>query len=252
MLKSQLILCLILKLIFTTITNASEPVLLVDSGVQKVQLVELFSSESCSSCPPADQWFSKLQSHPDLWKKFVPIVFHVDYWNHLNWKDDFSSEPMTKRQIQISQLWTSPRVYTPAVVVDGNEWLGWRNSSADIPPSRAQSQKISLAVYKEKNSDENFKVQVTGHDPTKKYILKLALLGMGLKTQVISGENSGKTLKHDFILLNWEQQAIDSKSKLTSFKIQKPKNRKYSRLALSVWIELSGVPTSLQAVGTYL
>ena len=64
----------------------SEP-LVFESGEARTMLVELFTSEGCSSCPPADAWISQLKESPDLWKKIVPVAFHVDYWNNLGWRD---------------------------------------------------------------------------------------------------------------------------------------------------------------------
>ncbi len=85
---------------------AGEMKLLASSGPNRVQVLELYTSESCSSCPPADRWVSELKKDERLWKKFIPIVFHVDYWNNIGWKDGLSSELMTKRQIDISKLWS--------------------------------------------------------------------------------------------------------------------------------------------------
>ena len=143
---------LVLSILFGQLSHANDKTLLAASGPSKVQLVELYSSESCSSCPPADQWISGLKDESGLWKKFVPVVFHVDYWNHLGWKDGLSSQLMTKRQINISRLWPSPAVYTPAVVVDGKEWRDWRNAKQGFLPSSGKYQGIALEIYKESNS----------------------------------------------------------------------------------------------------
>ena len=62
-----------------------------ESGPQQISLVELYTSEGCSSCPPAEAWLSRLKEEPGLWKNFVPIAFHVDYWDRLGWRDRFSS-----------------------------------------------------------------------------------------------------------------------------------------------------------------
>src|SRR5436309_15974793 len=69
-----------------------------ESGPQKVRLIELFTSEGCSSCPPAEAWLSKLKSDPRLWKDFVPLAFHVDYWDHLGWRDPFASKEWTRSE----------------------------------------------------------------------------------------------------------------------------------------------------------
>jgi hypothetical protein len=85
-------------------------------------LLELYSSEGCSSCPPADQWLAALRSHAGLWKTFTPIEFHVDYWNRLGWIDRFSLNAFTARQQAYSIEWQTPSVYTPGFVLGGTEW----------------------------------------------------------------------------------------------------------------------------------
>src|SRR6266480_7047743 len=93
-----------------------------ESGAQKTHLLELFTSEGCSSCPPAEAWLSKLKAQPRLWKDFVPLAFHVDYWDHLGWRDPFAAKEWTARQHQYSASWKSESVYTPGFVLDGREW----------------------------------------------------------------------------------------------------------------------------------
>lgn len=114
-----------------SVSQAQGEKIIAASGTSKVILVELYSSESCSSCPPADEWISKLESHRDLWSKFVPVVFHVDYWNHLSWEDELSSSDMTARQMAIAETRTRPAVYTPAIMLSGVEWPGWRESQLE-------------------------------------------------------------------------------------------------------------------------
>jgi hypothetical protein len=229
-------------------TAAAEPILIASSGPDHVKLIELYSSESCSSCPPADEWISKLQQKDGLWKTFVPVVFHVDYWNYLGWKDDFSSDLMTKRQVELSKLWTSSSVYTPGFIVDGKEWKNWRNDGAEFPASK-QTKKIDLKVYK--LAGDSFKVTASGLDPAMRYTVRLAQLGMGLGSRITGGENSGRFLRHNFIILDWSGQNITQVRPESQFSFKSRKDRT-SRLALAAWIEEDGNPTPLQATGGYL
>src|SRR5256886_7314986 len=87
--------------------------------------VELFTSEGCSSCPPADAWISQLKESPDLWKKIVPVVFHVDYWDNLGWRDRFAKPEFTERQRRYVAACRGDSVYTPGFVVNGREWRDW-------------------------------------------------------------------------------------------------------------------------------
>src|SRR5436190_8435201 len=77
-----------------------------ESGPQKAHLLELFTSEGCSSCLPAEPWFSKLKTVPGLWKDFVPLAFHVDYWNHLGWRDPFAAKECAARHAQYAATLT--------------------------------------------------------------------------------------------------------------------------------------------------
>ena len=104
------------------------------SGPEQVPLVELYTSEGCSSCPRADAWMSGLRTHQDLWKGFVPVVFHVDYWDRLGWKDRFARRTFSQRQYDYAQIWSNESVYTPGVVLGGMEWQGWRG--AERPTAR--------------------------------------------------------------------------------------------------------------------
>src|SRR5437763_15009832 len=95
----------VLTLASTLSVHAADRVL--ESGPQRAHLIELFTSQGCSSCPPAEAWLSKLKSEPRLWKEFVPIAFHVDYWDRLGWRDPFASKDWTARQYQYSANWKS-------------------------------------------------------------------------------------------------------------------------------------------------
>src|SRR2546427_12578483 len=93
-----------------------------ESKPTRTHLIELFTSEGCSSCPSAEAWLSKLKAEPRLWKDFVPIAFHVDYWDRLGWRDPFAAKEWTARQYQYSAVWKSDSVYTPGFWLDGREW----------------------------------------------------------------------------------------------------------------------------------
>src|SRR3989442_5219435 len=102
------------------------------SGNERVSLVELFTSEGCSSCPPADSWLSGLCEDAGLWKRFVPVAFHVDYWDGLGWKDRWASPEFSTRQRTYAAAWRSGSVYTPGVDLNGQESRSRRTS---IPQS---------------------------------------------------------------------------------------------------------------------
>ena len=219
---------------------------IASSGKNHVRLIELFSSESCSSCPPADAWISTLKTKQGLWKEFVPVVFHVDYWNQLGWKDGYSSNKMTQRQIELSKLWSHPSVYTPGFIVDGQEWADWRKGESSFPKSSPSS--IELTIFKEANG--TFRVKAMGLDSAKHYLVHLAELGMDLSTDVKAGENSGRLLKHNFIVLDWDSKPISTSTPEQTFSFKVDKARRANG-AISAWIEEEGSPRPIQAAGGF-
>src|SRR5277367_2191035 len=91
------------------------------NGPSRAALIELFTSEGCSSCPPADQWLRTLHSKPGLWKDFVPVEFHVNFWDTRGWKDRFSTQEITQREYDYATLWGCAP-YTPCFARNGVQW----------------------------------------------------------------------------------------------------------------------------------
>src|SRR5262249_51627062 len=92
------------------------------SGPARVALIELYTSEGCSSCPPAEKWLGELSHDPGLWTQFVPVAFHVNYWDHLGWRDALATKIFTAREYAYADAWGAASVYTPCFVRNGREW----------------------------------------------------------------------------------------------------------------------------------
>src|SRR5690349_19034423 len=95
------------------------------SSENQVALLELFTSEGCSSCPPAEKWLSSLKQSTALWTEFVPVAFHVDYWDYLGWRDPWAAKDFSDRQRNYAESWRSDSIYTPGFVLNGKEWRDW-------------------------------------------------------------------------------------------------------------------------------
>jgi hypothetical protein len=218
------------------------------SGKDQINLIELYSSEGCSSCPPADAYVSKLTNDPKLWKAFIPIAFQVDYWNDIGWKDVFSSKKMTERQVSHSRQWSQPSVYTPGFITNGAEWRNWRNQK----PSDFANKK-TFEIELNETQDLNFNLKIgTNSVLGKKVTVHVALVGFGLVTDVTAGENSGRKLEHNFVVLDWMDKTVNvSEVEKNNFQFKKP-TAKYKKLAVVSWVEKENDPTPLQAVGGYL
>src|SRR5215470_18364762 len=135
---SWLILLLLINI--AAMPGSPMPATVFESGETQSTLIELFTSEGCSSCPPAEKWLSGLKSNQDLWKKIVPVAFHVDYWDRLGWRDRFAKPEFTSRQQHYAAAWGGDAVYTPGFVVNGKEWRAWFGGNA--PP--ASSTKVGV------------------------------------------------------------------------------------------------------------
>jgi len=211
----------------------------------RTHLLELFTSEGCSSCPPAEAWLSKLKENPRLWKDFVPVAFHVDYWDHLGWRDPFANKAWTARQYAYSALWQSSSVYTPGFVLDGREWHN--NAVPSAGTDAPGILKVTLT-----NSDGitvNFRPAEANQTSLDVHV---ARLGFGLSTKVTAGENSGRNLSQDFVVLSLLDQHLQSGSAKLPFDAATVTPSPDTRVAIAVWITKSGQPEPLQAVGGWL
>lgn len=215
-----------------------------ESRDQAVPLIELFTSEGCSSCPPADRWLSALKTSEGLWDKFVPMAFHVDYWDYIGWKDPFASHEYSQRQRRYAAENSESTVYTPGVRKAGEEWKRWYFSGAPDDVSGGDVGKIKLSV----NDQREF--TATFSKPASSLQLNIALLGLDLSTEVRRGENRGKTLKHDFVVLGISKY---SSAKYGEWQGQLPEpNSPAPAYAVAVWVTNGGSQKPIQATGGYL
>ena len=172
-----------------------------DPGVpRRAVVVELFTSEGCSSCPPADELLGHLRQ--DLSAKnvqVIPLGFHVDYWNSLGWKDRFSSAEFTRRQEQYTHALKVDGPYTPEMVVDGEvEFVGNDAGQAQRTIRKQASELETAQVKIAPGAEDQLNIQVKGAaGPSgRNALVILAITEDNLSTQVGSGENGGRTLHH--------------------------------------------------------
>jgi hypothetical protein len=168
-------------------------------------IVELFTSEGCSSCPPADALLKELSEQQKMNDvQVVALEEHVDYWNHLGWKDPYSAAEFSQRQSDSAQIFGSDGVYTPQMIVDGqHEFVGSRSLAAREAIQKAANQpKAEIVLVGGANSSPGkpaFEVQIKnleGISVRGETELWVAVTEKGLQTDVKAGENSGETLKH--------------------------------------------------------
>ncbi|MGE8162075.1 DUF1223 domain-containing protein [Paraburkholderia sp. NPDC080076] len=179
------------------------------SPAHRVALVELYSSEGCNSCPPADNWLSQWKNSGAA-QSIVPLALHVDYWNSLGWTDRFSQHRFTERQQTLTDLAGGHTIYTPEIFVSGRELRSW--SQRDSFQSRvgkvvAEPAQANVALELKGQAPGAFNVaaQFTSKaaDTAGQLDAYLAVYENSLSSQVGAGENSGATLHHERVVRQW-------------------------------------------------
>lgn len=163
-------------------------------------VVELFTSQGCSSCPPADALWRRLGESPRWRERVVPLAFHVDYWDRLGWKDPFSSAAWSARQAAYARAFGSGRVYTPQAVVAGRaECVG--SDEGDVAARvEAAERAARVRIGLRRVSPSALGVAVAAPDGGRALDVVLAIYERGRTTAVGSGENGGRTLHDAFIV----------------------------------------------------
>lgn len=230
-----------------------------ESGDKQVALLELYSSEGCSSCPPADRWMSTWKDNPALWKEMVPVVFHVDYWDWMGWKDRFAKPVFTQRQKAYNSAGLSNSVYTPGFFLNGEEWRGWFRQQKPISNSDNIVGNLKALVRVENVSATYFpdSTHVAAAD-NGEFFLHIALLGVDELVKVKHGENAGRALNHDFVVLNYQKQSAKLGEGSVKWQLSLPTLDALSstspagRKAIAMWVTQGQKIQPLQATGAWL
>ena len=228
-----------------------------DSGIRQVSLFELYTSQGCSSCPPAEKWFNQLTEHPLLWKQLIPVAFHVDYWNYIGWIDPYAKKQYSDRQRKYKEEGHINSIYTPGFILQGKEWSnfwGWFKSK---PKLTLEQDAMEVGNLQLTWSDKNITAQFNSVHPNKQSLkLNIALLGFGLVTNIGAGENKGVSIKQDFVVLDYAQHYSDNLRWFVRFpsdeKLLNDLNSDSERLALVAWVSKVDDQIPIQSVGGWL
>jgi len=181
-----------------------------ESGAKTAALVELYTSEGCSSCPPADRWLSGLAGRGYAPDRVVPLALHVDYWDYIGWKDPYAKREFSLRQRKLSQLQRMALVYTPQVLLQGKDFPRWGSaafdSAVDTINARPAKARISLEILDAANEAIDLQARAELAEPAlaADAALYLAVYENRLMSRITAGENSGRTLTHDHVVLEWQ------------------------------------------------
>ncbi|HVO81506.1 MAG TPA: DUF1223 domain-containing protein [Terriglobales bacterium] len=212
-------------------------------------LVELFTSEGCSSCPPADRLLQELDRQPVAGAQLIGLSEHVDYWNHIGWKDPYSSRFFSDRQSAYAAHFGLSTVYTPEMVVDGaGEFVGSDSGRASQACGEAlSSEKISVRISSLSVNGRNIQARVeTGALPASSSQSQadvVAVLALNhAESQVSAGENSGRRLTHVAVVQSLTRVGTVEKGKpfAQDIRLKLPPGRDPSNLRLIAFVQESG------------
>ena len=227
--------------------SAAIPMPTLRSAATQVPLIELFTSEGCSSCPPADLWLSNFKKQSGLWRDFVPVAFHVDYWDSLGWQDRFAAPAFSARQQRYADAGNLRQVYTPGVLLQGAEWRAW-GSSAALPAVQGP-----LVGPLQLQADAQGALETTwwpAKDTAAAVTINVVLLGFELGSAVRHGENAGRQLQHDFVVLGSSSAPMARSGDHYHAVLDLPtSHNRAQRYAVAAWVSRGHDPTPVQAVG---
>lgn len=168
------------------------------SGATRTALLELYTSEGCSSCPPADQWLSSLPTQDIDARTVVPLAFHVDYWDKLGWVDPFAQAAFTQRQRERNDRlgW----VYTPQFMLNGEDYRPSKHSLQTALARSPTSAVLKLNLDRTDTRQWMTHVEATLNSPAERHLVYVALYENNLVSHINAGENARRTLHHDYVV----------------------------------------------------
>jgi len=226
------------------------------SGPDTQALLELYTSEGCSSCPPAERWLSNFgRDRKD--SRVVPIEFHVDYWNGDGWKDPFSDARYTRRQESLQKATGARFVYTPQIVVGGRDIPDWR-TALSIPVTilriHSQQAKAALAIDATVADDAAIRgavdAKLAAGTPAKNLSLVVVALQNGLASRVTAGENRGERLTHDFVARDMASLPLTQAAGRLDFEFKPRADWMARNMSLAAFVQDARSGEVLQALTT--
>lgn len=211
------------------------------SGPGQVTLLELYTSQGCSSCPPAERYINRLTTHDKLWTALVPLAFHVDYWDYIGWKDPYADPEHGRRQRDLAAAGNARTVYTPGFFNNGREWRGWVLRREPGVAGRRPGN-LSVAV-----DGDRLTAHFDGDEEETE--LHVAVLGFDINTDVNRGENRGRRLAQEFVVLDYARYAARNGRWQAQLPVQASHD---GRRGIAAWVTRAGHPEPLQATGGWL
>ena len=215
------------------------------SGPQRTALLELYTSEGCSSCPPADRWFSGLAANG----RVVPLALHVDYWDYIGWKDRYAQRGFATRQRDMASVVGSGLVYTPQFLLNGRDYRRWTSAARfkqDILVINQSLPRADIRLSIDRLGSGSVVVQVQATSKEDDARLFAALYENELVSVVQAGENGGETLHHDHVVMTW-LGPLPINTPVTK-ELAIPRGGKSGKLGVAAFVQKAGTGEVLQAL----
>ena len=199
----------LLALLFSSLGTAQAAQCTAKSSEKTVALVELYTSEGCDSCPPADRWLSSLGPKGFAPDRVVPIALHVDYWDYIGWKDPYARQAHSARQRKLAKLARAAMVYTPQVLLQGQDFRDWGSGAFEraVAKINARPAKARISLSLDTRRKDAFEVEAAAQledaSSNADSALFLGAYENKLVSEVKAGENRGRSLPHDYVVLQW-------------------------------------------------
>jgi hypothetical protein len=230
------------------------------SGAQTAALIELYTSEGCDSCPPADRWLSGLKATEVQAGRAVPLAMHVDYWDYIGWRDPYAQALFSARQREMSSINRAHMVYTPEILIAGKDFrpglfsVGGETFDEVLTRVNMSPPRADLAVALTGSAERELKFEAAAKlrnaVDSKDAVLYVAVFESGLSSVVAAGENAGKLLKHDFVVREWHGPfAFDADGTLSlNRSVALKAGWKANHLGVATFVQNRGTGQVLQAL----
>ena len=174
----------------------------IGAVAQSPVLVELFTSQGCSSCPPADSLLTELAGEPGV----IALALHVDYWDYLGWKDDFASPTHTERQRAYAKAAGSRTIFTPEMIVQGSDRLKGHDAEHIVKDIRREQRSPAEATVSLEREGDALEIHLepTGDGTARPAEVYLARFLPSAEVSISAGENAGRDLTYTNIVTDWE------------------------------------------------
>jgi len=257
--KSLLLVLFLLPLSVLAVDNTTKTATkIVKSPVNRVAFLELYTSEGCSSCPPADRFLSALKTADISDKQLIPVAFHVTYWDYIGWKDPFADKQYDQRQRELAHKSRKKSVYTPQFMLSGKDYRTYANFNEDVNKLTSQKATVDLELSAQILSGAgineqlqlNLKTDISSSE-IKEVGFYLVVIENNLVSEVKDGENDGKRLQHDYVVRQYLGPHFSKKSENLSeqeYTVELASQWKRQDLSIIAFAENSHTGEVLQAV----